>query len=341
MKKNKLNWLIGSFLGLIFLLIWINIVDWQEFFAYFRQVDVIPILLFSFFYLLAFFFRSIRWKIILNPIYKLKLTQSYAIFMSGLLINYLIPVRAGEIAKSLILKTNKDIRISRSLPTILIDKITDLFPILIIIFLIPLITVELNSTLRTIIITLFAIFLFFVMFLIFSVNHKQKAIKFLNFFLKIVPLRYRSLLAEFFVNFVEGMSIMRGRTAAHFGIYFLTACAVLSEALYIWMVFLSFGAQVSFLQVLFGYTLMNLTYILPTPPAQIGSNQVMWVLIFSFALGINENLTSAAVTFSHLLTAFWIFLIGIISFLALKIKFKEIVPAAKTRLKYEKMENYE
>ncbi|MDY6914692.1 MAG: lysylphosphatidylglycerol synthase transmembrane domain-containing protein [Candidatus Cloacimonadota bacterium] len=332
MKKNKLNWIIASAVGIVFLIIWINIVDWPQFVLYFQKVNVIPILLFSFFYLLAFFFRSIRWKIILNPIYKIHLFESYAIFMSGLLINYLIPVRAGEIAKSLILKINKNIRISQSLPTILIDKITDLFPILIIIFLIPIITVEMNNTLRTIIIILLGIFLLFLSFLIFSVHHKEKAIKLLNIFLKIIPLHYRSLLAEFFVNFIEGMAIMKGRYLAHFFIYLLTVCAVLSEALYIWMVFLSFGSEVSYWQILFGYTLMNLTYILPTPPAQIGSNQVMWVLIFSFALGINENLTSAAVTFSHLLTAFWIFLVGIISFLALKIKFREIVPAAKSRI---------
>ena len=70
---------------------------------------------------------------------------------------------------------------------------------------------------------------------------------------------------------------------------------------------------------------MNLTYILPTPPAQIGSNQFMWVLIFSFALGVNKNLTSAAVTFSHLLTSIWIFIVSAISFLALKLNFLEVV----------------
>jgi hypothetical protein len=53
----------------------------------------------------------------------------------------------------------------------------------------------------------------------------------------------------------------------------------------------------------------------------------MWVLILSYALGVNENLTSAAVTFSHLLTSIWIFLTGGISLLALKIRFHELVPS--------------
>jgi uncharacterized protein (TIRG00374 family) len=108
-------------------------------------------------------------------------------------------------------------------------------------------------------------------------------------------------------------------------VYFLTLLAVLSEAIYIYALFRSFGAEVSYLKILFGYTLMNLTYILPTPPAQIGSNQFMWVLIFSFALGVNENLTSAAVTFSHLLTSICIFAVGIISLVALKINLSQLL----------------
>ena len=121
------------------------------------------------------------------------------------------------------------------------------------------------------------------------------------------------------------MAIMRGRIAENCLVYLLTLFAVLSEAIYIYAVFKAFGSEVSYLEILFGYTLMNLTYILPTPPAQIGSNQFMWVLIFSFALGLDKNLTSAAVTFSHLLTSIWIFLLGGISLIALKINLNQLL----------------
>jgi uncharacterized membrane protein YbhN (UPF0104 family) len=121
------------------------------------------------------------------------------------------------------------------------------------------------------------------------------------------------------------MAIMKGRKMDTAKVYFLTTLAVLSEAIYIFMVFRAFGSEISYAKILFGYTLMNLTYILPTPPAQIGSNQFMWVLIFSFALGENTNLTSAAVTFSHLLTSVWILGVSAISFLALKLNFSEVV----------------
>ncbi len=325
MKKNSLNWIAGIALGAIFLIAWIRIVDWQEFLSYFRDFNLKMVLVFSLFYLLAYFLRSLRWRIILKPIYKMRIMESFTIFMSGMLINYLIPVRAGEIAKSVILKTRENVKISDSLPSIFIDKLTDLFPILFIMILIPLVSVKLNSALYIIISLLFLIFLLFLGFLFFAVNHKTKAIKILNIFLKLIPKKYWNNFEDFFINFVDGMAIMQGRFAENFLVYLLTLLAVLSEAIYIYAVFRAFGSEVSYIKILFGYTLMNLTYILPTPPAQIGSNQFMWVLIFSFALGVNENLTSAAVTFSHLLTSIWIFLTGGISLIALKINLNKLL----------------
>jgi len=325
MKKSGYNWIVGIVLGAIFLIAWIRIVDWQEFLSYFHKFDLKMVLIFSLFYLLAYFLRSLRWRIILKPINKMGIMESFSIFMSGMLINYLIPVRAGEIAKSVILKTRKNVKISESLPSIFIDKLTDLFPIIFILILIPLVSVKLNSTLYIIIALLFFIFLLFLSFLFFAVNNKSKTLKILSFFLKLLPMRYRKKFEDFFINFVDGMAIMHGRFAENCIVYLLTLFAVLSEAIYIYAVFRAFGSEVSYLKILFGYTLMNLTYILPTPPAQIGSNQFMWVLIFSFALGVNENLTSAAVTFSHLLTSIWIFLVGGISLVALKINLNQLL----------------
>ncbi len=323
--KNRLNFIIGIFLGIVFLILWLRIINWQEFIYYFKNFELKSVLFFSLFYVLAYFIRSFRWKIILNPIYRMKVSESFAIFMSGLLINYLIPIRAGEIAKSVILKNKRKVRISNSLPTVFIDKLCDLFPIVLILILIPLLSVKMNNALYIIIILLFLIFLVFLGFLIFSINHKNKAAKILHSLLKFLPKNFRSRFEDFFTNFVDGMTIMQNRYSAIFLVCLLTLCAVLSEALYVFAVFRAFGSDISYWKILFGYTLMNLTYILPTPPAQIGSNQFMWVLIFSFAVGINENLTSAAVTFSHLLTSIWIFIIGEISLLALKIKFHDLV----------------
>ncbi|MBN1327408.1 MAG: flippase-like domain-containing protein [Candidatus Cloacimonetes bacterium] len=320
MSGKQINFLISTLIGIIFLYFWIRIVNWNEFIIYLSNFRIFPVLIFSIFYLLAYILRSYRWKIIMKPIKNVPFSQVYRIFMSGLLINFLIPVRAGEIVKSLILKKNFSIRISRSLPTVFIDKLTDMFPIVLILVLFPLVTIQLNTTLYLIIFLIFLIYLLFLAFLYFSVKHQQKAINILNKLLIFVPRFSRKKLSDFFLNFVDGMAIMRGREKENLLIYTLTILAVLSEAVYIWVLFRSFGADIGYSRILFGYTLMNLTYLLPTPPGQIGSNQFLWVMIFSFALGADKDLTSAAVTASHLLTSCLIFLIGMVSLYSLKLK---------------------
>ncbi|MCF7912776.1 MAG: flippase-like domain-containing protein [Candidatus Cloacimonetes bacterium] len=323
--KNKLNLIIGIVLGLVFLIIWLNMVDWDILLTYFQNYDLSLIPLFSIFYILAYILRSLRWKIILNPEFKMSGIYAFKVFMTGMLVNYIIPVRAGELAKSIILKDKNNVAIAKSLPSIFIDKLTDLFPILLIIILIPLLTVKINQTLMIIIILLLLIFILLLLFVFFAVNHQQKALRILTVLQNIAPFAWRARLQQFFADFVAGMGIMHGRIKEYILIYIITLAAVFSEALYVYFVFKAFGAETTYFRILFGYTLMNLTYILPTPPAQIGSNQFLWVLIFSFALSIDKNLTSAAVIFSHLITSIWIFLCGIISLLALKLRFYELV----------------
>jgi glycosyltransferase 2 family protein len=334
MIKRNLNLIIGILLGIVFLVLWINLVDFDELLWYFGNYNLSSIPFLAIFYVLAYVLRSVRWQIILRPKYKMTYLYAYQVFMVGMLMNYLIPVRAGELVKSVILKNKNKVPVSISLPSIFIDKLTDLFPILLIIFLIPLLTISLDYVLMGIIIVLLLIYLLFLGFLFLTANHQERANAVLHRIVNLAPFNWQINLKNFLNRFVSGMAIMKGRTKDYYVIYLITLAAVCSEALYVYFVFRAFGSDLGYFEILFGYTLMNLTYILPTPPAQIGSNQFMWVLIFSLALGADKNLTGAAVIFSHLLTSIWIFLPGLISLLALKIRFNELAISNKNKKMY-------
>jgi uncharacterized protein (TIRG00374 family) len=312
--KNKKSLFIGIAIGLVCLGIWIYLLDFEELKYYLQKINLFYLLPFSLFYIFAYLLRSIRWKIIINPIYRMSIWEAFAYFMSGMLINYLIPIRAGEIAKSVFLKKNKDVNISYSLPTIFVDKLTDLSPIILIIVLVPILRVQLNEVLIGFIVAIFVLYLIFISVLIFSMKNRKLMHKILMKVGIILPKRFEKRLESFFYNFVDGMNILKGRAKDTSLTYLLTFVAALSEGFFIYMIFKGLGySQNNFIHILFGYTLMNLTYIFPTPPAQIGSNEFMWVVIFSFALGIDKNLTGAAVAIAHILTGLIIFLFGAIS----------------------------
>ena len=256
----------------------------------------------------------------------MKILESFSYFMAGMLINYIIPIRAGEVAKSFFLKKNEGVKISKSLPSIFIDKLTDLFPIIVIIILIPILSIPVGRTLTWVIVAILALYVIFLFILFFSMKSPEnmhKILMKLSFFL---PNKFKLKLEEFFVSFIDGMGILKGRVKDTILIYVLTILAVLSEGFFVYMIFKSLGLQdIGFIKIIFGYTLMNLTYILPTPPAQIGSNEFMWVVIFSFALGVNNNLTGAAVATVHILTTIIIFSIGAISLSSIGIKLTEVL----------------
>jgi len=302
----------------------------HEIWSYLKNLNIFHVVIFTLFYILAYFIRSIRWRLILRPIFKMRIMESFSYFMSGMLVNYLIPVRAGEFAKSIFLKKNEGVKISKSLPSIFIDKLTDLFPIIVVIILIPILAIPISKTLTWIILAILLLYVIFLCILIFSMKSPENMHKILMKLSFLFPAKFKLKLGEFYKSFIEGMGILKGRVEDTFLIYFLTILAVLSESFFVYMIFKSLGLQdIGLIKILFGYTLMNLTYILPTPPAQIGSNEFMWVVIFSFALGLDKNLTGAAVATVHMITTIVIFVLGAISLSSIGIKFSEVLKSQK------------
>jgi uncharacterized protein (TIRG00374 family) len=79
---------------------------------------------------LSYLARAYRWRALLLPFKKIKVTEVYFTMMTGFLGNVL-PLRAGELLRAYILKRKQDITISGALATILMEWIFDIFLLLI------------------------------------------------------------------------------------------------------------------------------------------------------------------------------------------------------------------
>jgi hypothetical protein len=72
---------------------------------------------------------------------------------------------------------------------------------------------------------------------------------------------------------------------------------------------------------LYGYTLFNLAYILPTPPGHIGSNEVIGLLVFAGVFGVNRTGVAAMFLFVHPWTAILITTTGLLCLSRLGLRF--------------------
>ena len=310
-EKNKI--IIGLIFGLVLIALWLKFIDVSQMVNYFKKVNPLWIIASMVLYLSAYFIRSIRWQIILSPVEKISVKQAFNLFMAGMLVNYIIPIRAGEIAKSFFLKGLKKTPVSKSLPTVFIDKMMDLFPIIILLLLLPFVPIRLSSFLIWGLMILLVIFLVFVGIIIISLYYSVSVSNWLKIWFFWLPKRFKSRVNDFIHLFVEGLGVVKENKNNAGSIILLTILAILFDAGYIIGMFQAFDYQIAFLVALFGYTLINLSYILPTPPAQIGTNEAIYIIIFTFAFGIDKNLVSATLGFAHLLTGSLIFLVGSIA----------------------------
>jgi uncharacterized protein (TIRG00374 family) len=80
---------------------------------------------------LSYGFRYLRWEYLLRRIdIKIAVLPSILIFLSGLMMA-ISPAKLGEIIKSFLLKDQADVKISRSSPIIVMERLTDLIAVVI------------------------------------------------------------------------------------------------------------------------------------------------------------------------------------------------------------------
>jgi uncharacterized protein (TIRG00374 family) len=141
-----------------------------------------------------------------------------------------------------------------------------------------------------------------------------------------LPRRAYKRISEWMGLFVRGMSVAEHNVRALPALLGLTALAVLIDACYFFLMFRAFGVEAAFLRVLFGYTLLTLSYILPTPPAQIGYNELVIGLIFAGGLAgraLGRDEVMAVVVVAHALTGLVITAVGLWGFWSMGIRVSE------------------
>lgn len=329
MKKKIKLFIVGTISGIVLLYIWYRLVDFGAVFSYIKDVRYTYVLVASFLYLCSYFFRSWRWKILLSPILKIRLFDCYLYYKSGLLLNYLIPLRAGEFAKCLILKKRHKIRFTGSLPSILLDKMFDLVGIVPVLLMIPLMSIYIAEPLKFLLYFLIVFFIIGFGFILMIILFKDFVINLVTKLLDSILRKKSSKIKEIFTEkvnfFMSGINLFKDKKTLLLQSLLLSCASIVLDSLFFYSLFYAFGQPINFYKVLFGYTLIFLSYILPHPPAQIGSNEIIMILIFSVGMGLDKISASAIMSFSHVLTAILILVVGFIGSSYTGLRMTEII----------------
>jgi uncharacterized protein (TIRG00374 family) len=253
-------------------------------------------------FLAAYCIRAVRWRLFLAPT-AVRLPRVIAIYQAAIFINWLLPIRGGELVKGLLLRRLHGLPLSRSLPTVAMDKVMDLLPAFVLILLLPFLHLHLSRPLWAILLFVLLLLALGALLLLLVAWRRPTAVHLIATTTRWLPGRLRTQSAAFAIGFLDTLLALARRPRLLALAALITAVAVLCDALFCWLAFAAVGVSPPFGLVLFGYTFYNLAYILPTPPGQIGSNEVLGLLVFSGLLHMNQTGVAAMFLFSHPWTA--------------------------------------
>jgi uncharacterized protein (TIRG00374 family) len=251
----------------------------------------------------AYFVRAMRWRRLLKPYCEVGIGRAAAIYQVATFLNWLLPVRGGELAKSLLLRRTDGVPVSRSLATVAMDKTMDLLPALVLVALVPFVGLHLSRPLWVLLLSAQAVVLAAVVALALAAWRRDLALKIVTRLARVLPRAARERVEPFIVLFVDTLLELMRRPRLLLVAAAYTAVAVTFDALFCWLAFRAVGVTLSVPVALYGYTFFNLAFILPTPPGQVGSNELIGLSIFAGLFGVDRSGVGAMFLFSHPWTA--------------------------------------
>jgi uncharacterized protein (TIRG00374 family) len=299
-----------TLLGLALLVAWVLLVDLSEVGRTLSQARWIYVLLAAGIGLSSSLIRSQRWRLVLRPIGSVPLLDLFLIIMASSLVNFVIPLRTGEIARSLLLKQRHRVSMSASLPTIAVDRSFDLLAVLVVGTIGALSGISIGGRLSTVLLAGGVLLLVFVIFVILAILSGDRLLALAD---RLLPKRLASHIRDRILGIVKGLlagftAVGRQPTGLVQMLVLSFLSAVLDGTLF-FLLFQSIGASVPYAIVLTGYALFALTFLVPGAPGYVGSMEAFGSLVFS-ALGVGVGLAASAVILYHALNALMLGVVG-------------------------------
>lgn len=312
------------------ILIWLRFVNVQEIFSALTKVNFLTALLVFFFFALSAFLRAARLRIFLSEIKKIPLKDLFLLNGLAMMLNFFIPIRAGEIAKGVYLNTKYGLPLARSVVWIFLDRFVDFLVVLMLatglFFLIP---TSLNIKFIIIIIVIFFIGLILTYLMIYQATFAQKLFKFLT---PLLIEKHIKIYFERFSNFIlTSFSVLRRHPRDLLSMILITILAYGADAAIWYFAFLALGVTQDFIKMYLGQLLSALTYLIPAAPGYVGSAEASGLLILSGVFGIEVNLASSMTVLFHIASAIFVLIFGLISIFSLKIDLGVILKKALNR----------
>jgi uncharacterized protein (TIRG00374 family) len=301
-----------SLLGLVLLAAWLWLVDLKEIGRTLSHARWTFVALAVGVGLLTGVLRTVRWRILLRPLAEVPLLDLWMVMLASTLVNFLIPLRAGEVARTLFLKQRRSVPIAASLATVAVDRAFDLAAVLALGGAGAIIVGGLEGRAWPFLLAGIVLIIAFAVFVGLAIFGRERQLAVVA---HLLPKRLGSGLRERILGtverFLEGFSTV-GRQPLLLGPLFGVSllAAVLDSAAFYTLI-ASLGVYAAPIGIVLGYALYSLTFLVPAAPGYVGTVEAFGSLVFT-SIGLAPEVAASVVVLNHALFAVTVPALGIV-----------------------------
>ena len=318
--------LVQTLFGAVLLIAWLRVVDLEEVGQALGQARWGLVAVAAGLSVLSTFLRSLRWRLVLHPVAQPPFLDLVMIVLAANLVNFVVPLRTGEVARSVFLKQRQGTSVAASLATIAIDRAFDLAAVLLLGACGALLLGGLQGRALAFLVVGAILILAFGVFASLAIWARQKQVALLARFLPSgINLALRERILGSATRFLDGFSALGSRPRILAPLLALSIAAILIDSSAFFVLLLSLGAGASPILVIMGYSLYVLTFLIPAAPGYVGTAEAFGSLVF-VGIGLPVDVASSAVLLSHATNAVLVLALGVIGFAGIGLR-----PAAAVR----------
>lgn len=286
-------------------------------------------------YFVGVWARAWRWHHLLKPLKAVPTGHLFPITAIGYFGNNILPARAGEVLRAVVLKRDEGVPVSASLATIIVERVFDGVVMLMFVFLnLPELAKLTQSSgfvgdIRTLAVVGTGVFLGVLGIFLAAAMFPEKSLAlFTTIVEQLLPERFREKILGLAERFLGGLAALR--SPRQILMIFVTSIVIwLLETGKYWFVMHAFPFEVSFFTLMLMNGIVNLATTIPSAPGYVGTFDAPGIAVLT-AYGVNQATAAAYTLVLH--GALWapITLLGGYYMLRRGISYSEAIQDIKT-----------
>jgi len=269
----------------VFLYFAIRDIKWDEFWIAIKTANYWWLIPGIAIYFMAVWVRAWRWHYLLRPLKFISTKRMFPVITMGLAGNNILPARAGEVLRAVILKRRENVPVSASLATIIIELIFNAVVMMAFIFVNLPELAKLTSDSGLIgdiqTVAIWGTLVFFgalIVFLLAAMWPRVTEKIGLWFIQRLIPRRFQTQVVGLMNKFLDGLASLHS-PANVLMVFFTSVVFWLLETGKYWFIMHAFEFRVGFFALMLLNGLANLATTLPGAPGYIGTWEAVTVAV--------------------------------------------------------------